>query len=134
MLEPPTEFLILTSLFTVASYITLITVKYGSEIKNRQQFARILQVQEDLEDAREMQISLIPEKPPSFRHSKYLLGILRQEKSEETSSTIFLERIKSEAVADVSGKGLKAAMNAVWLVEFWNFQWKHRARQKKLFQ
>ena len=33
MLEPPTEFLILTSLFTVASYITLITVKYGSEIK-----------------------------------------------------------------------------------------------------
>ena len=66
MLEPPTEFLILTSLFTVASYITLITVKYGSEIKNRQQFARILQVQEDLEDAREMQISLIPEKPPSF--------------------------------------------------------------------
>ena len=114
MLEPPTEFLILTSLFTVASYITLITVKYGSEIKNRQQFARILQVQEDLEDAREMQISLIPEKPPSFSSLEISARNIEAREVGGDFFNYFLGQDKIRiAVADVSGKGLKAAMNAV---------------------
>ena len=96
MLEPPTEFLILTSLFTVASYITLITVKYGSEIKNRQQFARILQVQEDLEDARKMQISLIPEEPPSFSSLEISARNIEAREVGGDFFNYFLERIKSE--------------------------------------
>ena len=96
------------------SGMILTFIKYRIEKGDRIQFARIHEIEQDLEHARKMQMSLIPNATPDLP----LLEISgRNIGANEVGGDFFNYFVAKDkiriAVADVSGKGLKAAMNAV---------------------
>ena len=107
---------LLTPLIVISlvSGMILTFIKYRIEKGDRIQFARIHEIEQELEHARKMQMSLIPQATPDLS----LLEISgRNIGANEVGGDFFNYFVAKEkiriAVADVSGKGLKAAMNAV---------------------
>ena len=99
---------------SLMSSMILTFIKYRIEKGDRIQFARIHEIEQDLEHARKMQMSLIPKATPDLP----LLEISgRNIGANEVGGDFFNYFVAKDkiriAVADVSGKGLKAAMNAV---------------------
>ena len=99
---------------SLMSGMILTFIKYRIEKGDRIQFARIHEIEQDLEHARKMQMSLIPKATPDLP----LLEISgRNIGANEVGGDFFNYFVAKDkiriAVADVSGKGLKAAMNAV---------------------
>ena len=99
---------------SLVSGMILTFIKYRIEKGDRIQFARIHEIEQELEHARKMQMSLIPKATPDLP----LLEISgRNIGANEVGGDFFNYFVAKDkiriAVADVSGKGLKAAMNAV---------------------
>ena len=99
---------------SLMSGMILTFIKYRIEKGDRIQFARIHEIEQELEHARKMQMSLIPKATPDLP----LLEISgRNIGANEVGGDFFNYFVAKDkiriAVADVSGKGLKAAMNAV---------------------
>ena len=89
-------------------------IKYRIEKGDRNQFARIHEMEQELEDARQMQSSLVPLAPPELTAFQVAGRSIEAREVGGDFFNYFVEENKlTIAVADVSGKGLKAAMNAV---------------------
>ena len=107
---------LLTPLIVISlvSGMILTFIKYRIEKGDRNQFARIHEMEQELEDARQMQSSLVPLAPPELTAFQVAgRSIEAREVGGDFFNYFVAENKLTIAVADVSGKGLKAAMNAV---------------------
>ena len=107
---------LLTPLIVISlvSGMILTFIKYRIEKGDRNQFARIHEMEQELEDARQIQSSLVPLAPPELTAFQVAGRSIEAREVGGDFFNYFVEENKlTIAVADVSGKGLKAAMNAV---------------------
>ena len=112
---------LLTPLIVISlvSGMILTFIKYRIEKGDQIQFARIHEIEQELEHARKMQMSLIPQAAPDLS----LLEISgRNIGANEVNGDFFSYFVAKEkiriAVADVSGKGLKLLWMLSWLLGY----------------
>ena len=109
----PSVLFITVLLFFICA-TALVYIKYRMEKDRRFQFGRIHEVEQELKEARQMQSSLVPLAPPNLTAFQVAGRSIEAREVGGDFFNYFVEENKlTIAVADVSGKGLKAAMNAV---------------------